>query len=232
MRDIKKKIVIIPAFNEENSIVNQYKEVCDKAHGYDVIVVNDCSNDNTYSNCIDNGIMVINHAVNLGIGGAVQTGYKYAAINGYEIAVQIDGDGQHDAAYLDKMYDALIKEKADMVIGSRFLENEGFRSTPLRRIGIRFFSRLIKTLTGETISDPTSGYRIVGRRLLKEFADNYPQDYPEPESLVRVIRQGRKIVEVPVVMRERSSGMSSIRLASSVYYMIKVTIAIILERMR
>ncbi len=227
-----KRIVIIPAFNEEQSIVRQCDEIREKGHGYDILVVNDCSEDDTHGKCLNNDIKVIDHTVNLGIGGAVQSGYRYAAANGYEVAVQIDGDGQHDAAYLNDMYDALVKENADMVIGSRFLANEGFLSTPLRRVGIRFFSLLIKILTGKTISDPTSGYRMIGGGLIKEFAEDYPQDYPEPESVVRAIRRGKKIVEVPVVMRDRSAGRSSIGAAASVYYMIKVTIAIILERMR
>lgn len=227
-----KRIAIIPAYNEENSIVKQCDEIREKGRGYDILVINDCSEDATYEKCVSNDIKVISHAVNLGIGGTVQTGYRYAAANGYEFAVQIDGDGQHDASYLNSMYDALIKEKADMVIGSRFISKEGFQSTPFRRLGIRCFSFLIKILTGKTITDPTSGYRMIGSTLIKEFAEDYPQDYPEPESIVRALRQGRKIVEVPVVMRERSAGRSSIGLAASVYYMIKVTIAIILERMR
>ncbi len=227
-----KRIAIIPAFNEERSIARQCDEIRKNSGEFDILVVNDCSEDGTGSRCLENDIKVIDHAINLGIGGAVQTGYRYAAAGGYEVAVQIDGDGQHDAAYLGVMYDALVKENADMVIGSRFLVNEGFRSSPLRRIGIRYFSVLIKILTGQTITDPTSGYRMVGSRLINEFADDYPQDYPEPESVVRAIRQGKKIVEVPVRMRDRSFGKSSIGLAASVYYMIKVTIAIVLERMR
>ena len=228
----QKKLVIIPAFNEEQSIAGQCDEVRKKAGEYDIIVINDCSTDNTYGNCLANSVKVIDHAVNLGIGGAVQTGFRFAASAGYDVAVQIDGDGQHDAAFLRDMYDILIKERADMVIGSRFIGNDGFQSTPLRRIGIRYFSWLIRSLTGKTITDPTSGYRMVGRRLICDFANDYPQDYPEPESIVRSLRRGYRIVEVPVVMRPRKTGRSSIRLTASVYYMIKVTIAIVLERIR
>ncbi len=227
-----RKIAIIPAYNEGDSVVAQCSEIRRTNGEYDIVVINDCSTDNTYINCRDNNIRVIDHAVNLGIGGAVQTGYRYAAANNYEVAVQIDGDGQHDPTYLDNMYDALIKENADMVIGSRFLANEGFLSTPLRRLGIRYFSFIIMLLTGRRITDPTSGFRMVGSDLIREFADDYPQDYPEPESIVRILGQGKRIVEVPVVMRDRRAGRSSITLAASVYYMIKVTIAIILERMR
>ncbi len=229
---VVKKIVIIPAFNEEKSIIRQCEEVHKKAKGFDVLVVNDCSEDETYRLCVDNGIKVINHSVNLGIGGAVQTGYRYALHNGYEVAVQIDGDGQHDASFLGDMYETLVKERADMVIGSRFLTNEGFQSTPLRRLGIDFFTFLIRLLTGKTITDPTSGCRMIGSELLEEFAKDYPQDYPEPESVVRAIRKGKKIVEIPVMMRDRRTGRSSIGVTAAVYYMIKVTIAIILERIR
>ena len=227
-----RKIVIIPAFNEDRSIVGQYEEVRQRADDYDVIVINDCSSDRTRQFCLDNGIKVIDHAVNLGIGGAVQTGYRYACLNGYDVAVQIDGDGQHDAAYLDEMYRVFTESGADMVIGSRFIEKEGYMSTPLRRLGIRFFSGLIRILTGSMVTDPTSGFRMAGRDLIEEFAKDYPQDYPEPESLVRILLEGRKVVEVPVRMRERSAGSSSIHFAAAVYYMIKVTIAVILERMR
>ncbi len=227
-----KRIAIVPAFNEEQSVVEQCYEIQKNTEGFDLIVINDCSTDETSKNCLDNDIKVINHSINLGIGGAVQTGYRYAAIGGYELAVQIDGDGQHDSSYLKDMCDAFEREKADMVIGSRFLMNEGYQSTSLRRIGIRYFSLLIKMLTGQTITDPTSGYRMIGSRLINEFAADYPQDYPEPESIVRILRQGRKVVEVPVVMRDRRSGRSSIGFTASVYYVIKVTLAIILERIR
>ncbi|MCR5508409.1 MAG: glycosyltransferase family 2 protein, partial [Lachnospiraceae bacterium] len=182
--------------------------------------------------CADKGVRVLDHAVNLGIGGSVQTGYRYAYDNGYETAVQIDGDGQHDPAYLDMMYDTLVSTGADMVIGSRFIDKEGYQSTGLRRIGISFFTFLIRTLTGHVITDPTSGLRMAGSRLIREFASDYPQDYPEPESVVRAVLKGYKVVEVPVKMRERSGGVSSIHARASVYYMIKVTMAVILERMR
>ncbi len=227
-----RKLVIIPAYNEENSIVGQWNEVRKKARDYDVIVVNDCSQDKTLDICTKSGIKVIDHAVNLGIGGAVQTGYRYAYQNGYDIAVQIDGDGQHDAGYLVDMYEILVREGADMVIGSRFLGSGGYRSTFFRRIGICYFSVLIKLLTGHTVTDPTSGFRMVGPKLISQFAGDYPQDYPEPESIVRILMQGCKVAEAGVIMRERQNGRSSISPAASVYYMIKVTIAMILERMR
>ncbi|MBR6329693.1 MAG: glycosyltransferase family 2 protein [Lachnospiraceae bacterium] len=226
-----KKLVIIPAYNEERSIIKQCSEVIDTG-GYDIIVVNDGSRDATLQLCRENGIKVLDLAVNLGIGGAMQAGYRYALQRGYDIAVQVDGDGQHDPAFLGAMYDALISQNADMVIGSRFIENEGYQSTASRRLGIRYFSGLMGILTGQALTDPTSGFRMVGRELIREFAANYPHDYPEPESAVRLLLQNRKILEIPVKMRERSGGRSSIGLKGSVYYMIKVTLAILLERMR
>lgn len=227
-----KKLVIIPAFNEEESIIGQYNEVKEKAEGYDILVINDCSKDMTHRLCVDNHVKVLDLAVNLGIGGAMQTGYRYALLNGYDVAVQIDGDGQHDPAYLNEMYRALVSQGADMVIGSRFIEREGYQSTLLRRLGIKYFTMIIRHMTGHTVTDPTSGFRMAGKELIGQFAKDYPQDYPEPESVVRILGQGKKVVEVPVIMRRRRGGISSIHLTASVYYMIKVTIAIILERMR
>ena len=223
---------MVPAYNEERSVVEQCREVAAASGDFDIVVINDGSTDDTLKMCRDNGIRVLDHAINLGIGGALQTGYRYAYINGYDAAVQVDGDGQHDPSYLEDMYSTLVSEGADMVIGSRFINKEGYQSTSLRRIGIKYFTKLIRFLTGHEITDPTSGFRIVGKELIREFAADYPQDYPEPESLVRILGQGRKVVEVPVRMRERSGGKSSIGLKDSVYYMIKVTIAIVLERMR
>lgn len=227
-----KKLVIIPAYNEKDSIVNTVKDIKDNAQGFDYIVVNDCSTDNTYDVCVENGLKVINLPLNLGIGGAVQTGYLYAFQNGYDIAVQFDGDGQHDAAYLNEMADYLVKNECDMVIGSRFIEKEGFQSSGLRRIGIRYFTCLIKMLTGKKITDPTSGMRMVNRKLLQKFTDEYPKDYPEPESVVTILSEKYKVTEIPVVMNEREEGVSSISLRNSIYYMIKVSFAILIARMK
>lgn len=227
-----KKLVIIPAYNEKDSIVNTVKDIKDNAPGFDYVVVNDCSTDNTYDVCVENGLKVINLPLNLGIGGAVQTGYLYAFQNGYDIAVQFDGDGQHDAAYLNEMADYLVKNECDMVIGSRFIEKEGFQSSQLRRVGIVFFSKLITILTGTKITDPTSGLRMIGRNVMALFATDYPRDYPEPESVVAVLRRKMKVEEIPVIMKERTGGVSSISMKKSVYYMIKVTLAILIERIR
>ena len=227
-----KRLIIIPAYNEEGSILKTISAIKESNCDFDQVVINDCSNDSTLKLCMENGISVINLPINLGIGGAVQTGYKYAAMNGYDYAVQIDGDGQHDPAYLGMMFDTMINEKADMVIGSRFIEKEGFQSSTARRFGISFFSGLIKLLTGVTVTDPTSGMRLVNRSIIELFARDYPRDYPEPESIVAVLKRKHKVVECPVVMKKRQAGQSSINIRSSVYYMIKVSIAIIMERIR
>ena len=227
-----KSLVIIPAYNEEKSICRVVEDIQKNAPEFDFVIVNDCSLDDTLKVCRENGYTVLNLPVNLGIGGAVQTGYRYALQNGYEVAVQFDGDGQHDAGYLGEMRDRLLHEKLDMVIGSRFLEKEGFQSSGIRRVGIRFFTGMIQMLTKAVITDPTSGMRMAGIRVIEEFAQNYPKDYPEPESVVRILRQGRKVQEYPVRMRERTEGTSSISPGKSIYYMIKVTLAIGMEMLR
>lgn len=225
-----KNIVIIPAYNESGNIENTVADIVKNAPGFDYIIVNDCSTDNTLDICRKKGFNYINLPINLGIGGAVQTGYKYAYLHGYDTAVQFDGDGQHDAAYLSKLLDTLESQEADMVIGSRFIENEGFQSSALRRVGIRYFTGLIRFLTGKVITDPTSGMRMVNNKLIKEFANSYPKDYPEPESAVTIIKKGYRIKEVPVKMRSRAEGESSISMGKSVYYMVKVSLAIVIAR--
>ena len=182
--------------------------------------------------CRYQGYNVLNLPINLGIGGAVQTGYLYAYNHGYDIAVQFDGDGQHKAEYLNAMVDCLVDNDLDMVIGSRFIDNAGFQSTFLRRIGIHYFTILIKLLSGKTITDPTSGMRMCNKKTIEMFANEYPRDYPEPESTMRLIRHKRKIAEIPVEMRDRQGGVSFISPLISVYYMFKVTLAILIERVR
>ena len=182
--------------------------------------------------CRYHGLNVVNLPVNLGIGGAVQTGYLYAYNHNYDIAVQFDGDGQHDAAYLDMMSDLLVKEDLDMVIGSRFIEKEGFQSSGVRRLGIRYFSLLLKVLFGQSITDATSGMRMCNRRTMALFVKDYPRDYPEPESAARLLRHKYRVKEVPVIMHEREAGVSSFSMKRAVYYMIKVSLAIFIERLR
>ena len=227
-----KKLVIIPAYNEEKSILNTVQDVLDHAPGFDYVVVNDCSRDHTRQLCREHHLNLLDLPINLGIGGAIQTGYRYALEHGYDMAVQFDGDGQHDASYLQRLADKLEQDNLDMVIGSRFIENQGFQSTGLRRFGIQCFKRLIKLLYGATITDATSGMRLCNRRVLEQFSTDYPQDYPEPETVARLLRRGYRVEEVPVVMRERQAGTSSINPAKSVYYMIKVSAAILIERLR
>lgn len=227
-----KKLVIIPAYNESESIEKTVNEIKEKAKGFDYVVINDCSTDNTKEICEKNGFNIINLPINLGIGGAVQTGYRYGYNEGYDIAVQVDGDGQHDPEFLVKMAKYLETENVDMVIGSRFIEKQGFQSSKTRQIGIKYFTFLIKMMTGKTITDPTSGLRMVNRDVMKIFAYDYPKDYPEPESVVAILRKGEKVEEIPVIMRARNGGVSSISLKKSVYYMIKVTVAILIEKIR
>lgn len=227
-----KRLIIIPAYNESASIEATVRNIEKNADGFDYVIINDCSTDSTLEICEKNGFNIISLPQNLGIGGAVQTGYLYGYRNGYDMAVQVDGDGQHDPAFLNTMAEYMIKENLDMVIGSRFIEKKGFQSTGIRRIGIRYFTFLIKILTGKTVTDPTSGLRLINRDVMKLFAENYPKDYPEPESVVAIIRRKKKVGEIPVVMHERTGGISSISPKKSVYYMIKVTMAILIERIR
>ena len=227
-----KKLVIIPAYNEEGNLEKTINDITENAPGFDYVIINDCSTDNTLEMCRHHGFHYLNLPVNLGIGGAVQTGYRYAFYHGYDLAVQFDGDGQLSAAHLEDMAKVLEKSGADMVIGSRFIEKEGFQSSGLRRVGIRYFTMLIRLLTGKTITDPTSGMRMVNRKLLEKFTNEYPKDYPEPESVVTILSENYKVKEVPVIMNEREEGVSSISLRNSVYYMIKVSFAILIARMK
>ncbi len=227
-----KKLIIIPAYNEAENIEKTVEKIRETVRDFDYIIVNDCSSDATREICDANHYPVINLPINLGIGGAVQTGYRYGYENGYDLAVQIDGDGQHDPAFLETMAEYLVEKDLDMVIGSRFIKKEGFQSSGARRIGIRYFTGLIRLLTGKRITDPTSGLRMVNRPVMKWFACEYPKDYPEPESVVAILRRGKKVEELPVVMLERQGGVSSISLKKSVYYMVKVSMAIFIECMR
>lgn len=227
-----KKLVIIPAFNEAESIVETVRDIRENAPEFDFVVINDCSRDRTLEVCKKQHIKVLNLPINLGIGGAVQTGYVYAYHQNYDIVVQFDGDGQHDAKFLEAMAEKLVREQADMVIGSRFIKKQGFQSSGVRRIGIRIFSFLSRVLFGVKITDATSGMRMCNRKVMELFIKDYPRDYPEPETVCRLLRKKCKVMEIPVEMKERSAGVSSISFSRSVYYMIKVTLAILIERLR
>jgi len=223
-------LIIIPAYNESQNIEKVVDHIVEDYPQYDYVIVNDGSKDRTRDICKKRGYQFINLSINLGIGGAVQTGYKYAREKGYDMAVQLDGDGQHDVAFLGDMVAILEKQEADIVIGSRFIDKKGFQSSKARRAGINFLSGLIYIMTGCKIKDVTSGYRLVNKRFIDIYADDYPSDYPEPEAIIQAIMHRGIIKEQPVVMKERLGGESSIRLFSSVYYMIKVTLAIIIRR--
>lgn len=225
-----KTLVIIPAYNEENNILQTVEDLRTYAPDVDVVVINDCSADNTKQVLRENQIPFLDLPINLGIGGGVQTGYQYAKEYGYDIAIQFDGDGQHDARYLHALMEPLETGIAEVVVGSRFLKREGFQSTKLRRMGIWFLSWLINMLTGIRVHDVTSGMRAVSRTMINVFAMNYAQDYPEPEAILISGLMGVRVLEIPVQMKERISGTSTISRLKSVYYMIKVSLALIIER--
>jgi hypothetical protein len=228
----KKILVIIPAYNEAGRVASLVLELRQRHPAFDILIIDDCSQDATYEEARLTGAKVISLPFNLGIGGAVQTGIKYAGDHDYDAAVQVDGDGQHDPLYIADIIAPVLSGRLDMCVGSRFLSDSGFRSSFLRRIGIRFFCWLIGVLTGRELTDPTSGFRAYGRRAIEIFSHYYPIDFPEPEGLVVAERYGASIGEVPVVMRERKGGASSIRHLLTAYYMIKVTLAIILWTVR
>lgn len=225
-----RKLVIIPAYNEEKNIEKVIVNLKEKEPSIDYLIVNDCSKDGTVNICNVNNYNYLDLPVNLGIGGAVQTGYKYAYQNGYDIVIQHDGDGQHDPYYIKNIVEPIESGKADIVIGSRFITGEGYQSSRIRRFGINFLSKLIRMCSGADVKDVTSGYRAVDKKFIEIYAKDYAQDYPEPEALVAAAMHGAKIIEVPVIMYKREEGQSSINAYESMYYMIKVSIAILLYR--
>lgn len=233
-----KILLIIPAYNEEENILKTCKRISDynkknKTH-YDIIVINDGSTDKTEEILEKNKIPHVKLIHNLGIGGAVQTGYKYAFENDYDIAIQYDGDGQHEVSYVKDLIEPIIKEEAHFTIGSRFVnqENEGFKSTAARRLGIKIISFTIRLATGKRIYDTTSGFRACNKNIIRRFAMDYPLEYPEPITTVELIRNDFKIKEIPVVMNERVGGVSSIKTWKNVYYMINVVMSILMVRIR
>ena len=226
---MSKLLIVIPAHNEEENIVSVVENLTCHYPEYDYVVVNDGSRDKTAALCRARGYRLIDLPINLGLAGAFQTGLRYAAENGYDCAMQMDADGQHKPEYIAPMLQAL-EEGNDIVIGSRFLTVK--KPKTLRMLGSYIISWSIRLTTGRAICDPTSGMRMVNRDVMRIYAENYPKDYPEPESVVAILRKGKKVTEVPVVMRERREGTSSIHGFKTVYYMVKVTLAICMERLR
>ena len=222
-----KALVIVPAYNEEDNIINTITNLKQYNKNIDYVVINDGSTDNTKEICIKNNINFIDLSINVGIGGAVQTGYKYARKHNYDIAIQFDGDNQHDPKYISDLIKE-IENGNDLVIGSRYIDNTSkFKSTVSRRIGIKFLSSLIKMVTHKKVFDVTSGFRACNKKLINYFADHYSIDYPEPDSIAKVLKKNYKIKEIPVNMNERTSGKSSIKFIDSIYYMLKVSICIL-----
>ena len=235
---MEKILIIIPAYNEEECILDTYEKIIDYndkySTNYDVIVINDCSTDNTLKICNENNIPVISLIHNLGIGGAVQTGYKYAYENNYDIALQYDGDGQHDINYVKTICDPIIRGEADFVIGSRFVESgtSEFQSSSARRLGIKIISNTIKLVTRKRIYDVTSGFRAADRKVIADFAKSYPVDYPETITNTELLKKNYRVKEVPVSMNERMGGVSSINSWKSIYFMINVVLSVLVIGIR
>lgn len=225
-----KVLIIIPCYNEEESICKVVNNIVTNYPEYDYIVINDCSTDSTKEICQKNHFNHISLCTNLGIGGCVQTGYRYASEHHYDYAVQIDGDGQHNPKYIKDMIEVAVEQKCDMVIGSRFLDKKGFQSSLVRRLGISWINRIIRLCCGVRITDATSGLRVVSRTLAAFFSKHYAEDYPEPEAIVESSLNGYQITEYAVIMEERKGGRSSINVLRSIYYMVKVTMALFIHR--
>jgi hypothetical protein len=227
--------VIIPCYNEEDCVADVFNEISSIKipNCYiEPVFINDCSKDNTLALLQSYNAKILDLSVNLGIGGAVQTGFKYALANNFDVAIQLDGDGQHPSDQIINLIAPIMANDADVVIGSRFLEKEGFQSTFARRLGINYFKFLNKFLVKKTITDNTSGFRAINNKALKEVCAYYPDEYPEPEAIILFSLNNLRIKEIPVVMRERIGGQSSISSFKSIYYMVKVSLAIIFIYLR
>ena len=225
-------LAIVPAFNEAGSIGGVIDEIRAYDATLDVLVVDDGSADDTCEVAARHGAEVVRLPFNLGIGGAVQTGFRYADGLGYELVVRVDGDGQHDPAQIALLMPAVLADEADICVGSRFAGPGGYRSSATRRLGIRLLARTVSLLTGQKLTDTTSGFQVLNRRAIELFADDYPHDYPEVEAAVMLHKHRLRLVEVPVTMRERATGVSSITALRSVYYMAKVLLAVLVGMLR
>ncbi len=227
-------LTIIPCYNEAASLprlIQQLRGVPTE-HALHLAVINDCSTDDTGMIATEMADVAIQLPVNVGIGGTVQTGLLYASAHGYDAAIQVDGDGQHPSDQIPLLIQHWIDTKADVVIGSRFLEKKGFQSSALRRFGIRFLSNWLRFLTGKKIYDVTSGFRLFGRKAIEQSADAYPDEYPEPESLILFAHTGLHVEEVPVQMNPRQGGRSSIQYITQLYYIVKVTLAMFFTHLK
>lgn len=221
-----KRIAIVPALNEEQTVGRVIDEIRAFDSGFDIVVVDDGSTDRTAGIAVDRDAHVLRLPFNLGIGGAMQTGFRFAFEQGYDVAVQIDGDGQHDPSQLPKILAPVLAREADLCVGSRFTGDGAYRSSFARRVGIKIFASVVSAVVRQKVTDTTSGFRAVNRRGIALFAADYPHDYPEVESTVMLVKHKLTLKEVPVAMRERGGGASSITAIRSVYYMTKVLLAI------
>jgi glycosyltransferase involved in cell wall biosynthesis len=227
-----KRIAIVPAFNEEQNVGRELDELRALDPGLDVVVVSDGSTDRTAEVAAARGAHVIRLPFNLGIGGAVQTGFRHAWEEGYELAVRLDGDGQHDPAELRSLVAPVVAGEADLVVGSRFVSGGGYRSSAARRIGIRILARVVSLIARQRLTDTTSGFQACNRRAIAVYAADLPHDYPEVEGMVMAIKHRIRLVEVPVTMREREHGRSSIGALASIYYMLKILLALFVDLFR
>ncbi len=224
-------LVIVPAFNERHAIAELVHRLKRALPEFDIVVIDDGSTDDT-ARRIPESAAVISLPFNLGIGGAMQTGYRYAAMHNYDIAVQVDGDGQHRPAEVLRLVEHLVDNRLDLAIGSRFLEPTRYRQTVVRRAGAWFLHLVLRALAGIRMTDCTSGFRAANRRAISAFAHWYPEDYPEPEVVLLLHRAGFNIAELPVRMRQRRGGTSSISLVAGLFYVIKVTTCLVLDLVR
>lgn len=229
MKVFPRTLIIIPAYNEKESIARVIDSVRSHAPWADVAVVNDGSRDETADVARAQGVILLDLPYNLGIGGAVQTGYKYAARMGYQVAVQVDGDGQHPADEIQGLVETLVETGANVVIGSRYVAKSRYDMPFLRLVGSRILATVVSLLVGQRVTDTTSGFRAVDRKTIRLLARYYPRDYPEPEVIVLLSRQGFKIAEVPVSMQQRLAGESSISRVRGIYYMVKVLLAMVVD---